>query len=63
MATHDGVPLSVGLAVEAKFRGVQFMPGHVTNVRADGTCDIAYNDGEMMSGEACADDSAIASRD
>ena len=47
--TQDGVPISIGMPVDAKFRGATFRPGHVTNVRPDGTVDIAYNDGDMVS--------------
>jgi hypothetical protein len=46
--TLDGAPLTVGMLIDAKFRGTAFRPGHVTNVRPDGTCDIAYVDGDMV---------------
>ena len=48
MSTLDGAPITVGMPVEAKFRGTSFRPGHVTNVRVDGTVDIAYIDGDMV---------------
>ena len=48
--TQDGEILQVGMACEAKFRGTTFRPGRVTNVRPDGTVDIAYVDGDTVRG-------------
>jgi hypothetical protein len=46
--TQDGEILQVGMEVEAKFRGLTFRPGNVTNVRPDGSVDIAYVDGDTV---------------
>ena len=46
--TQDGEIMEVGMEVEAKFRGTTFRPGHVTNVRPDGSVDVAYVDGDMV---------------
>jgi len=46
--TQDGEIMEVGMEVEAKFRGATFRPGHVTNVRPDGSVDVAYVDGDMV---------------
>ncbi len=48
-STQDGEPIQIGMSVEAKFRGLTFKPGNVTNVRADGTVDITYVDGDQVS--------------
>jgi hypothetical protein len=51
--TQEGEPIEVGMPVEAKFRGLTYKQGHVTNVRADGTVDISYIDGEQVTYTQC----------
>lgn len=46
--TQDGEPIQVGMMVEGKYRGQAFRPGNITNIRADGSVDIAYIDGEQV---------------
>jgi hypothetical protein len=46
--TPDGIELSVGMEIEASFRGVTYRPAHITKIRPDGSCDVEYTDGELV---------------
>ena len=44
----DGEILEIGMSVEAKYRGIKFRQCSVTNIRADGTVDVTYTDGDQV---------------
>ena len=45
MATKQFLQMNVGTKVEALYRGKTFFPGRISRVNADGTFDIAYDNG------------------